>query len=157
MRWPVGRQQRNERALPRSIPPGLNHVVIVRTLIADPVEGTGPGGDPVTLLEIRFPVAHPADQRLLWTYAFYDVEVLGKVGEQDIKSSARRPNVRGGPAQRASDRLGEHGAIVATLVKPGPCPEWNYPSRSDVQRRSPIVSPRTCVAAAGALEYSRKN
>jgi hypothetical protein len=126
------RQKREERALfPKSIPPGLNYVVVTGTLIADPIEGEeGPGGDPVALLEIKFPVAHPEDPRLLWTYAFYDVEVPGKVGGRDIEELRKGvPVLVAGQLSERPDRMGEHGAIVAILVKPGPCPEPSDPSR----------------------------
>jgi hypothetical protein len=39
-------------------------------------------------------VADPEDPRLLWTYAFYDVEVPGKVGEQDIEELRKVPGAR---------------------------------------------------------------
>lgn len=129
MRRPIGRQQRNERALfPKSIPPGLNHAVVTGTLIADPVEDKGPGGEALTLLEIKFPVAHPEDPRLLWTYAFYDVEVPGKVGGRDIKELRKgAPVLVAGQLSERPDRMGEHGAILAILIKPGPCPEPSDP------------------------------
>lgn len=120
-----------ERPLfPKSIPPGLNYAVVTGTLIADPIEEEGPEGDPVTLLEIKFPVAHPEDPRLLWTYAFYDVEVPGKVGGRDIKELRKGASVLvAGQLSERPDRMGEQAAIVATLVKPGPCPEPSDPPR----------------------------
>lgn len=125
-------QKRDEQALfPKSIPPGLNYAVVTGTLIADPIEGEeGPRGDPVTLLEIKFPVAHPEDPRLLWTYAFYDVEIPGKVGERAIEELRKgAPVLVAGQLSERPDRMGPHGAIVATLIKPGPCPERFDPPR----------------------------
>lgn len=125
-------QQRKERPLfPKSIPAGLNYAVVTGTLIADPIEGErGPGGDPVTLLEIKFPVAHPEDPRLLWTNAFYDVEVPPKVCTREIEELRKgAPVLVAGQLSERPDRMGQHGAIVATLVKPGPCPEPSDPLR----------------------------
>lgn len=115
------RQKRGDQELfPKSIPPDLNHVVVTGTLIADPVEDKGPGGDPLTLLEIKFPVAHPEDPRLLWTYAFYDVVVLGKVGGRDAGELRKGAWVLvAGKLSERPNRMGAHGAIVATLVKSG--------------------------------------
>jgi hypothetical protein len=112
-----------QRALfPESIPPGLNYAVVTGTLIADPIEGEkGPEGDPITLLEIKFPVAHPEDPRLLWTYAFYDVEVPGKVGVQDIKE------LRKGAPVLVAGQLSER------------------PARMGEQAESPFSSSRGCV------------
>lgn len=120
------RQRRDERPpFPQSIPPGLNYAVVTGTLIADPIEDEkGPDGDPVTLLEIKFPVAHPEDPRLLWTYAFYDVEVPPKVCRRDIEELRKgTPVLVAGQLSERPDRMGAHAAIVATLVKPGLCPE----------------------------------
>lgn len=125
------RQKPGDRALfPKSIPPGVNYAVVTGTLIADPVEDEGPGGDALTLLEIKFPVAHPEDPRLLWTHAFYDVEVPGKVGGRDTEELRKgAPVLVAGQLSERPDRMGAHGAIVATLVKPGPCPKRFDPSR----------------------------
>lgn len=125
-------RQRDEQALfPKSIPPGLNYAVVTGTLIADPIEGEeGPGGDPVTLLEVKFPVAHPEGPRLLWTYAFYDVEVPGNVGGRDIEELRKgAPVLVAGQLSERPDRMGAQAAIVAILVKPGPCPEPSDPPR----------------------------
>ncbi len=106
---------------PESIPPGLNYAVVTGTLIADPVEDEGSGGDPITLLEIKFPVAHPEDPRLLWTYAFYDVEVPNGVCGWDAEELCKgAPVLVAGQLSERSARMGAHGAIVAALVKPGP-------------------------------------
>lgn len=115
-----------ERPLfPKSIPPGLNYAVVTGTLIADPAEGEeGPQGDPITLLEIRFPVAYPEDPRLLWTYAYYEVEVPPKICGRDIEELRKGASVLvAGQLSVRPDRMGENGAIVASLIKPGPGPE----------------------------------
>lgn len=125
-------QQRKERPLfPKSISPGLNYAVVTGTLIADPIEGErGPGGDPVTLLEIKFPVAHPEDPRLLWATAYYDVEVPPKVCERGIKELCKGATVLvAGQLSERPNRMAAQAAIVATLVKPGMCPEPSDPSR----------------------------
>jgi hypothetical protein len=125
------RQKHGDQALfPKSIPPGLNHAVVTGTLIADPVEDEGPGGEALTLLEIKFPVAHPEHPRLLWTYAVYDVEVPGNVGGRDAKELRKGAQVLvAGQLSERPDRMGEHAAIVAILVKPGPCSEPSDPSQ----------------------------
>ncbi len=120
----VGQKPGDQAPFPESIPPGLNHAVVTGTLIADPVEDKGLGGEALTLLEIKFPVAHPEDPRLLWTYAFYDVEVPGKVGGRDIEELRKgAPVLVAGQLSERPDRMGKHGSIVAILIKPGPRPE----------------------------------
>lgn len=125
MRRRAGHRRKGDEGVlfPESIPPGLNHAVVTGTLVSDPIEGAeGPGGDPVTLLEIKFPVAHPEDPRLLWTYAFYDVEVPAEVGGQDIEELRKgAPVLAAGQLSERPNRMGQHAAIVATLIKPGPC------------------------------------
>jgi hypothetical protein len=126
------RRQREKRPpFPKSIPPGLNYAVVTGTLIADPIEGErGPGGDPVTLLEIKFPVAHPEDPRLLWTYAFYDVEVPPKVCRRNIEELRKGAQVLvAGQLSERPARMAPQAAIVATLVKPGLSPEPSDPPR----------------------------
>jgi hypothetical protein len=106
---------------PESTPPGLNYAVITGTLIGNPAEDRGPGGSPVTLLKIEFPVADPEHPRLLWTLAVYDVEVVGKVGRRDAEDLRNgAPVLVAGQLSERPGRAGAHGAIVATLVKPGP-------------------------------------
>jgi hypothetical protein len=48
---------------PKSVPPGLNYAVVTGTLISDPMKDKGPGGEPLTILEIKFPLAHPERTR----------------------------------------------------------------------------------------------
>lgn len=126
----VGQKPCDQAPFPKSVPPGLNYAVVTGTLISDPIEDEGPGGEPLTLLEIKFPVAHPEDPRLLWTYAFYDVQVPAKVGVQDIKELRKGvPVLVAGQLSERPDRMGEQAAIVAILVKPGPCSEPSDPSQ----------------------------
>ncbi len=117
----VGRKPGDQAPFPKSVPPGLNYAVVTGTLISDPIKDEGPGGEPLTLLEIKFPVAHPENPRLLWTYAFYDVEVPGNVGGQDIKELRKgAPVLVAGQLSERPERMGEQAAVVAMLVKPGP-------------------------------------
>lgn len=58
---------------PETLPPLLNHAVLTGKVLSEPREGRGPSDDPVTLLEVEFPVAHPEHPRFLWTHATYDV------------------------------------------------------------------------------------
>lgn len=129
----AGHHQQRERRppFPKSIPPGLNYAVVTGTLIADPIEDEkGPDGDPVTLLEIKFPVAHPEDPRLLWIYAFYDVEVPAKAYGRDIKELRKgAPVLVAGQLSERPARMAPQAAIVATLVKPGLSPEPSDPPR----------------------------
>lgn len=63
----------------------LNHAVVTGKLLGDPRPGWGPSDDPVTFLEVEFPVAHPEHPRFLWAYATYDVEVPGDVGGRELE------------------------------------------------------------------------
>jgi hypothetical protein len=109
---------------PKIVPPPLNYAVLTGKLLKNPREGRGPSGDPVTLLEIEFPVAHPEYPRFLWTYATYDVEVPGDVGGLELqKLHAGRSVLVSGPL---SERIGiedgrtsRHPVVVATLLKLG--------------------------------------
>jgi hypothetical protein len=75
-------------------------------------------------------VAHPEDPRLLWTYAFYDVQVPDKVGGREIKELRKGAAVLvAGQLSERPDRIDEQAAIVAILVKPGPNPEPSDPCR----------------------------
>jgi hypothetical protein len=115
---------------PKSVPPGLNYAVVTGTLISDPIKDKGPGGEALTLLEIKFPVAHPEVPQLLWTYAFYDVQVPREVGGRDIEELREGATVLvAGQLSQRPDRIDEQAAIVAILVKPGPNPEPSDPSR----------------------------
>ncbi len=55
------------RLFPEQTPPGLNYVVVTGKLLDDPRQGGGPGGTPVLIMRIEFPVADPEHPRLLWT------------------------------------------------------------------------------------------
>jgi hypothetical protein len=126
----IGQKPGDQAPFPKSVPPGLNYAVVTGTLISDPIEDEGPGGEPLTLLEIKFPVAHPEDPRLLWTYAFYDVQVPAKVGGQDIEDLREgTPVLVAGQLSERPDRVDTQAAMVAILVKPGPWPEPSDPSR----------------------------
>ncbi|HMJ72860.1 MAG TPA: hypothetical protein VK471_05775 [Solirubrobacterales bacterium] len=126
----VGQKPGDQAPFPKSTPPGINYAVVTGTLISDPIKDKGPGGEPLTLLEIKFPVAHPEDPRLLWTYAFYDVQVPAKVGGRDIEDLREGATVLvAGQLSQRPDRIDEQAAIVAMLVKPGPRPEPSYPSQ----------------------------
>ena len=110
---------------PESTPPGLNYVVVTGKLLGEPREGGGPGGDPVLIAQIEFPVAHPEHPRLLWAYATYEVEVPGDVGGRDVEGLRKDTPVlvAGQLSERLSlqdGRSSRHGAIVASLLKVGP-------------------------------------
>jgi hypothetical protein len=118
--------QRGGRAFfPELTPPPLNYAVVTGKLVSDPREGRGPSGDPVTLLEIEFPVAHPEHPRFLWAYATYDLEVPSDVGGRDFEEMRK-----GAPALvwgQLSERLAIEGrrtsrrpVILAAQIKPGP-------------------------------------
>jgi hypothetical protein len=84
----------------------------------------------LSLLEIKLPVAHPEDPRLLWTYAFYDVQVPTKVGGRDIEELRKGATVLVAvQLSQRPDRIDEQAAIVAILVKQRPCPEPSDPSQ----------------------------
>lgn len=110
--------------LPDATSPRLNYSVLTGTLIADPRLGRSPVGDPVTLLQIEFPVTDPERPQLLWTWARFDVEVPAELGRHyEVQS------LKGGTAILASGQLSERwviengrssrrGVIVADLVQP---------------------------------------
>jgi hypothetical protein len=126
----VGQKPGEPMPFPKLVPPGINYAVVTGTLISDPLEDEGPGGEPLTLLQIKFPVAHPEDPQLLWTYAFYDVQVPAKVGGRDIEKLRKGATVLvAGQLSERPDRVDEQAAIVAILVKPGPNPEPSDPCR----------------------------
>jgi hypothetical protein len=102
--------RQHQALFPKSTPPGLNYAVVTGTLIADPIKVEGPGGEKITLLEIKFPVANPEDPRLLWTHAFYDVEVPGRGRRAGHRGAAQgRLGARGWSAQRAARPRGLPG------------------------------------------------
>jgi hypothetical protein len=66
-------------------------------LLGDPTEGGGPGGTPVLVMEVEFPVARPEHPRLLWATAAYEVEVPGDVGGRHVEELRK-----GAPVGRSS-------------------------------------------------------
>jgi hypothetical protein len=95
-------------------------------LAADPCEGRGPDGDPVTLLRIEFPVPDPDHPQSLWARAGCDVEAPGKLGEE-------AKGLRGGAQVLVAGPLSERWAIerghshrcaviLAFLIEAGPAP-----------------------------------
>jgi len=116
------------RLFPKQTPPGLNYAVVTGKLLADPRQGGGPGGTPVLVMEIEFPVADPEYPRLLWTYATYEVEVPGDVGGPNAEELKKGASVlvAGKLSERCSLQDGRsncRGAILASLIQPGPPPE----------------------------------
>jgi hypothetical protein len=116
------------RLFPEQTPPGLNYAVVTGTLLDDPREGGGPGGTPVLVMEIEFPVADPEHPRLLWTYATYEVEIPGDVGGRHVEELKKGAPVlvAGRLSERCSledGRASCRGTIVANLIHPGPPPE----------------------------------
>jgi hypothetical protein len=113
---------------PKQTPPGLNYAVVTGKLLADPRQGGGPGGTPVLVMEIEFPVADPEHPRLLWTYATYEVEVPGDVGGHRVEelNKGSLVLVAGKLSERRSLQDGRsscRGTILANLIQPGPPPE----------------------------------
>ena len=113
------------RLFPKSTPPSLNYAVVTGNLLGEPREGGGPGGNPVLIADLEFPVAHPEYPRLLWTYATYTVEVPGDVGGRDVEELREGTPVL--VAGQLSERLSlQDGcaertpAILASLLKVGP-------------------------------------
>jgi hypothetical protein len=134
--------RRGGRALfPETLPPPLNHAVVTGKLLGDPRPGWGPSEEPVTLLEVEFPVAHPEHPRFLWAYATYDVEVPGDVGGREVEEMRKGTPlmVAGQLSERLSiedGRTSRHPVLVAALLHAGP-PEGDGPS----------VPPPPCEAA----------
>lgn len=126
-------QRSGRRLFPEATPPGLNYAVVTGKLLADPREGGGPGGTPVLVMEIEFPVADPEHPRLLWTHASYEVEVPGDVGGRHVEELRKGAPVliAGRLSERCSLEDGRarcRGAIVASLIHPGPPPDWQHGS-----------------------------
>jgi hypothetical protein len=116
------------RLFPEQMPPGLNYAVVTGKLLGDPRQGGGPGGTPVLVMEIEFPVADPEHPRLLWAYATYEVEAPGGVGGRHVEELKKGAPVlvAGKLSERCSlqdGRADRRGAIVANLIQPGPPPE----------------------------------
>lgn len=113
------------KLFPESTPPGLNYAVVTGKLLGEPREGGGPGGNPVLIADIEFPVAHPEHPRLLWAYATYGVEIPGDVGGRDVEGLregtpvlvagqlSERHSLQDGRAERTP-------AILASLLNVGP-------------------------------------
>ncbi len=121
-------EQRGRRLFPEQIPPGLNYAVVTGKLLDDPRQGGGPGGTPVLVMRVEFPVADPEHPRLLWTYASYEVEVPGDVGGHRVEELKKGAPVlvAGKLSERCLLEDGHascRGAIVANLIHPGPLPE----------------------------------
>ena len=116
------------RLFPEQTPPRLNYAVVTGTLLDDPRQGGGPGGTPVLVMEIEFPVADPEHPRLLWTHATYEIEVPGDVGSQHVEELKKGAPVlvAGRLSERCSledGRASCRGTIIANLIHPGPPPE----------------------------------
>jgi len=116
------------RLFPEQTPPGLNYAVVTGKLLGDPRQGGGPGGTPVLVMEIEFPVADPEHPRLLWTYATYEVEVPGDVGGHRVEELKKGSPVMvagklSGRCSLQDGRSSCRGTILANLIQPGPMPE----------------------------------
>jgi hypothetical protein len=116
---------RGRRLFPEPEWPGLNYAVVSGKLLGEPRQGGGPGGDPVLIAEIEFPVAHPEHPRLLWAYASYEVELPGDLGGREVETLPKgtRVLVAGQLSERLSlqdGRSSRSGAIVASLLRVGP-------------------------------------
>ena len=107
------------RLFPEQTPPGLNYAVVTGKLLADPRQGGGPGGTPVLVMEIEFPVADPEHPRLLWTYATYEVEVPGDVGGRHVEELRKgAPRAGRGEAQRTLALWRTGGRVAAARSSP---------------------------------------
>jgi hypothetical protein len=111
---------------PESIPPGLNHSILTGKLMDSPQLSKSPAGDPITLLQVKFPVADPEHPQRLWAWASCEVEVpdalADRHGIRELQGGASIL-VAGQLSERwvvADGRKAKRGAIVAALVHPGP-------------------------------------
>lgn len=123
MRASIGRRGLR---LPEGDPATVNYCALNGTLAEDPGPGRSPLGDPVTLLRLEFPVAHPEHPRVLWTWASCEIEVPQQIAEeQDVRA------LRGGTPVLAAGRLSERwvvergrsyrrAALLATLLHAEP-------------------------------------
>jgi hypothetical protein len=104
--------------------------MVIGRLTKDARPGRSPVGDPVTLLEVEFPVDDPQHPKVLWTWARFGVEVPDELAvRHQVKA------LRGGVPIFASGQLSERwviesgrssrrGAIVADLVYPDTAACW---------------------------------
>jgi hypothetical protein len=111
---------------PEATPPGLNHVIVTGTLTGTPRRGRSPVGDPVALLGIEFPVAHPADPETLLAWAGCEVEVPQALAEEHCIGSLQggTPLLVAGPLSErwaiSDGRAYRRAVIVALIAHPGP-------------------------------------
>jgi hypothetical protein len=100
-------------------------VVVTGMVSAQPQPARGPTGEPVTLLRVEFPVAHPDHPQVLWAWGSCLVEVPAGRAEGEIEG------LHGGASVIVAGQLSGRwvienghtsrcGVIVATLLKPGP-------------------------------------
>jgi hypothetical protein len=99
--------------------------VVTGKLLGEPREGGGPGGNPVLVADLEFPVAHPEHPRLLWTFANYAVEMPGDVGGRDVEGLRKgTPVLVAGQLSEGlslQDGCAERTpALLASLLKVGP-------------------------------------
>jgi hypothetical protein len=126
-------QHHGRAFFPELTPPPLNYAVVTGELLSDPRAGKGPSGDPVALLEIEFPVAHPEHPRFLWAYTTYDVEVAGDIGGSDLEELHKGASVLvwGQLSERVAiedGRMSRHPVIVAASIHSGPLPDTRKPT-----------------------------
>jgi hypothetical protein len=100
--------------------------VVTGELLDDPREGGGPGGTPLLLMEIEFPVAHPEHPRLLWATAAYEVEVPGDVGGRHVEE------LKKGASVMVAGQLSERWTLQDG--------RWSRRSGSSAARRSTRLS-----------------
>lgn len=141
-------QRRGRSLFPESTWPGLNYAVVSGKLLGKPRQGGGPGGDPVLVAEIEFPVAHPEHPRLLWAYASHEVELPGDLGGREFEALSKDTAVL--VAGQLSERLALHdgrssrsGAIVAAC-----CGSSHPQDGSDSHKNSPRLR---CQGGRGAV------
>lgn len=125
----AGRRNGYRLRLPEANPPGLNHSILTGTLLDVPRSGRNPIGEPVTLVRIEFPVAHPEHPQTLLTWASCEIEVSAALAEQhgirELEGGA--PILAAGQLSErwvsSGGRSSRRSAIVAMLVHPGPPPD----------------------------------
>lgn len=113
---------------PELTPPPLNYAVVTGKLLRDPRSGSGSHGEPITLLEIEFPVAHPEHPRFLWAYTVYDIKVPGDISGPGLEELRKGASVLvwGQLSERVAiedGRMSRHPAIAAASIHPGPSSE----------------------------------
>lgn len=124
-----GGRARERLQFPKSNPPGLNHSILTGTVVDGPQLARSPVDEPITLLEIEFPVADPQHPELLWTWGSCQIEVPDAVAQRhDVRKLQQGDSllVSGQHSTRWKTEagfVGKRDVIIASLIHLGLPPD----------------------------------